>query len=129
MQINKVIKFYRGRSNAENFIKDLKYGMDFKHFPCQLMSKNIAWGLMGVFAYNLMRFASFSIDKRGCFLKRVRIKMVYIASEIKKGQRKIKLRFNNNQFKEVQRFLEKLHSNICLLGFYRPMVAGESPPL
>lgn len=43
-----VIRFYRGRSNAENFIKDLKYGMDFKHFPCQLMDKNKAWGFMGI---------------------------------------------------------------------------------
>ena len=105
-----VIKFYRGRSNAENFIKDLKYGMDFKHFPCQSMNKNKAWGFMGIVAYNLMRFASFTIDKRGCFLKKVRTNLVFIASEIRKGQRKIRLRFSDNIFKEVTRSLWILDS-------------------
>lgn len=104
MKDEEVLRFYRGRANAENFIKDLKYGMDFKHFPCQKMNKNKAWGMMGIFAYNLMRFASFIIDrKRGCFLKRVRRKMVYLAAEIRKGQRKIKLRFSDYVYKEVQR--------------------------
>lgn len=105
-----VIRFYRGRSNAENFIKDLKYGMDFKHFPCQSMDKNKAWGFMGIIAYNLMRFASFTIDKRGCFLKRVRTSLVFIASEIRKGQRKIRLRFSDNNYQEVKRSLWKLNS-------------------
>ena len=42
MSDEEVINFYRGRANAENFIKDLKYGMDFLHFPCQSMKKNMA---------------------------------------------------------------------------------------
>lgn len=119
MSDEKIIQFYRGRANAENFIKDLKNGMDFKHFPCQSMAKNRAWGMMGIFAYNLMRFASFSIDKRGCFLKRVRTKLVFIASEIRKGQRKIKLRFSKNKFKEVERFKHDIHLKFSFLGFYR----------
>jgi len=129
MSDEEVIKFYRGRANAENFIKDLKYGMDFKHFPCQSLSKNKAWGFMGVFAYNLMRFSSFLIDPRGCFLKRVRRKMVYLAAEIRKGQRKIKLRFSKNVFKEVKRLKEKLHLNFCSQGCYRSSWdRGYSPP-
>ena len=108
MNDEEIINFYRGRANAENFIKDLKYGMDFKHFPCQQMNKNKVWGLMGILAYNLMRFSSFLIDERGCFLKRVRKKMVYLASEIRKGQRKIKLRFSHNIFKEVERLERKM---------------------
>ena len=48
-----IIQFYRKRANAENHIKDLKYGMDFLHFPCRDLNANRMWGLMGVFAYNL----------------------------------------------------------------------------
>ena len=128
MNNEEVIKFYRGRSNAENFIKDLKYGMDFKHFPCQSMNKNKAWGFMGIFAYNFMRFSSFLIDKRGCFLKRVRKKLVYIAGELRKGQRKVKLRISENKFKEVNRLLEKLHLKFCSLGLHRLERKGTSPP-
>jgi hypothetical protein len=118
MKDEAIINFYKKRANAENHIKDLKYGMDFKHFPCQSMSKNMAWGLMGIFAYNLMRFASFIVEpKKGCFLKRVRRKMVYLPSEIRKGQRKIKLRFSRNIFKEVKRLEETLHSKLCFVSF------------
>jgi len=127
MSSEDVIRFYRGRSNAENFIKDLKYGMDFKHFPCQSMTKNRTWGFMGIFAYNLMRFASFSIDRRGCYLKRVRTNLVYIASELRRGQRNIILRFSNNTNQEVTRFLEKLHLKFCP-GFYRSSWRGGPPP-
>ena len=103
-------KWFLGVSCGFGFIKDLKYGMDFKHFPCQSMNKNKAWGFMGIVAYNLMRFASFTIDKRGCFLKKVRTNLVFIASEIRKGQRKIRLRFSDNIFKEVTRSLWILDS-------------------
>lgn len=128
MNNEEVIRFYRGRANAENFIKDLKYGMDFKHFPCQSFNKNKAWGLMGIFAYNFMRYSSFLIDRRGCFLKRVRRKMVYLAGEIRKGQRKIKIRMNKKIFKEVKRLKEKIHLNFCSSGNYRLGRTGIWPP-
>ena len=118
MSDEEVVKFYRGRGNAENFIKDLKNGIDFKHFPCRKMNKNKAWGFMGIYAYNLMRFASFLIDKRGCFLKRVRRKMVYLASEVRRGQRKIKLRFSEYIFKEVKRLTYELSTKF-LQVYYR----------
>ncbi len=120
-----VIRFYRGRANVENHIKDLKNGMDFKHFPCQSINRNRAWGFMGIFAYNLMRYASYFVSQRGCFLKRVRTKMVYIAAELRRGQRKIKLRITNHIYKEVQRLEEKLHLKHCTLGFYR-LARGET---
>ena len=80
------------------------------------MNKNKAWGLMAIFAYNLMRFASFMVDKRGCFLKRVRQRMFYIAGELRKGQRKLKIRVNNKNYKEVKRLKEKIHLHFCNLG-------------
>jgi len=59
-----VIKFYRRRSQVENNIKDIKNGMDFHHFPCMNLKANNVWGLIGVIAYNLMRFTYSSSKQR-----------------------------------------------------------------
>lgn len=125
MKDEAVVRFYMKRANVENQIKDLKYGMDFKHFPCQKFSANQAWGLIGIYAYNLMRFSSHKLYKgRGCFLKTVRRRMLYIASEMRKGQRKIKLRFTNHMYQEVKH----LELMIAQLGFYRSSSGADGPP-
>lgn len=128
MKDEKIINFYRERSNAENFIKDLKYGMDFLHFPCQKLNKNRAWGFIGIFAYNLMRFASFILyPQTGCFLKRVRQKMVSLACEVRKGQRKLRLRFSEPIYREVEKLREKISRQFCLQGDARIGVRGDPP--
>lgn len=91
----KLIHFHRQRSNAENFIKDLKYGLDFLHFPCLKLMANKAYGFAGVIAYNLMRFASFLIDKKkGCFIKKVRKKILHLPCQVIKHARYITLKMN-----------------------------------
>jgi len=128
MNDEQVIRFYRGRSNVENHIKDLKYGMDFKHFPCKKLNANRAWGMMGIFAYNLMRFASFVLyPQTGCFLKRVRNKMVKLAGEVTKHARKTSIRFSENIFKEVIWINNKITEKFSL-GFYRSRDASSAPP-
>jgi hypothetical protein len=42
----------------ENFIRELKNGLDLHHYPCQKLSANKAYGLMAAFAYNLMRYVA-----------------------------------------------------------------------
>ena len=59
-----IIKFYRGRANCENFIKEQKYGFDFKHFPCKKLDANRVYGLIGTIAYNMMRETSFLITPK-----------------------------------------------------------------
>ena len=119
-----IIQFYRKRANAENHIKDLKYGMDFLHFPCRDLNANRMWGLMGIFAYNLMRYASFMVSPRGCFLKKVRQKIVYIAGRVTEHARKLYVHFSNNRFKEVDKFLEKLKQNQVV--YYGQIEANSS---
>lgn len=70
MSNEEVIEFYRGRANAENFIKEQKNGYDFHHFPCKKISANQEYGMVGTMAYNVMRFLSFFISKQGCFFKK-----------------------------------------------------------
>ncbi|MBP9706169.1 MAG: transposase [Oligoflexales bacterium] len=55
--------FYKKRGNAENFIRELKNGFDIQHFPCLKLNANKAYGLLAAFAYNLMRFSSWTL---GC---------------------------------------------------------------
>jgi len=119
MKNEKIIYFYRQRANCENHIKDLKYGMDFLHFPCQKLNANRAWGLMGIFAYNLMRFAAFIVaPETGCFLKRVRRRMVYLAGEVRQGQRKIVIRFSNHIYQEVTRLSGAIHKLFSSLRIF-----------
>lgn len=109
MNDEEVCRFYRKRANAENHIKDLKYGMDFKHFPCQKLMANKIWGMMGLFAYNLMRFASWVLcPQTGCFLKKVRRKMVYLGAEVVSHARSLRLRFSEYFYQEVERLEHEL---------------------
>lgn len=100
----KVIKFYRRRSQVENNIKDIKNGMDFHHFPCMNLKANNVWGLIGVIAYNLMRYASFAVvPEKGCFLETTRKRIVAIAGEVITHARSIEIRMMNYIYKEVCR--------------------------
>lgn len=101
MHDEKLVDFYRKRSDAENFIRDQKYGLDLLHFPCKKLSANRIYGLVGVFAYNMMRFASFLIDKkRGCFIKKVRRTLVFIPCLVVNHARYLILKMRKNH-KEV----------------------------
>jgi hypothetical protein len=44
-----VIEFYRKRGNAENYIREDKYGFDLKHYPCLKLIANKAYGLISEF--------------------------------------------------------------------------------
>ena len=71
-----VISFYRSRSNTENFIREEKNGIDLKHYPCSKLRANKVFGLVGALSYNLMRFSSFGLSKRGCYSKKIRLFLV-----------------------------------------------------
>lgn len=108
--IENIICFYRGRGNTENFLKEEKYGLDLKHYPCQKLSANKVFGTIAAFAYNLMRFSSFLISKRGCYSKKIRFFLVNLPCQVVKHARKITIRFNDVTRREVCEKLKKIHS-------------------
>ncbi|HXH73544.1 MAG TPA: transposase [Bacteriovoracaceae bacterium] len=118
-----LIRFYRKRAIIENNIKDLKQGLDFYHFPCQSLKANNVWGLMGIIAYNLMRLASFTISKNGCFVKTVRKKIVMVAGELVKHARYIEIRMMNFLKLEVERI------KMILCGLYFEISKDRDGPL
>jgi hypothetical protein len=105
-----ILKFYRKRSQVENNIKDIKNGMDFHHFPCMSLKANNVWGIIGVIAYNLMRYASFAVvPGKGCFVKTTRKKLVTIAGEVISHARSIEIRVMNYFFKEVEAIRKRMN--------------------
>ncbi len=113
-----VIKFYRGRANCENFIKEQKYGLDFKHFPCKKLDANRVYGLIGTIAYNMMRATSFLISNKGCLSKKIRKLLLEIPCQVVSHARRLTIKINwkrkevfdccyNKLKKLVARFYEK----------------------
>lgn len=110
MSSEHVLKFYRKRSQIENNIKDIKNGMDFHHFPCMSLKANNVWGIIGVMAYNLMRYASFAVaPNKGYFVKTTRKKMVTIAGEVITHARSIEIHIMNYLFKEVETIRKRMN--------------------
>ncbi len=87
-----IVKLYRKRSNCENFIKSTKNDLDLKHFPCQKLLANTAYGLIGTLAYNLMRFTAHVEDPfHPKFAKLLRFRMVKLACEVVTHTRFLKI--------------------------------------
>jgi hypothetical protein len=106
MRGENVIRFYRGRGNAENFIKEYKNGFSLYHFPCQKIVANKAFGLIGAFAYNLMRYAAFVMNQaRPQYSKAVRFRMIHLACEVVKHAGYMVFRFPKIIYQEVQHWL------------------------
>ncbi len=67
------------------------------------------WGLIGVIAYNLMRYASFALAPNGCFVATTRKKMVTIAGEVIIHDRSIEIRIMEYFFKEVETIRRRMN--------------------
>ena len=116
MDAEKLIRFYRKRGNAENFIKEMKGGFDLRHYPCQKLLANRAYGLIGAFAYNFMRYAAFLLNpKKVPYAKRVRFLIVYLPCMVIKHARQVIFRFNEKIYREVMRYKQKLHKSLNLV--------------
>lgn len=109
MNNEELICFYKKRGNAENFVRELKNGFDIQHFPCLKLNANKAYGLIAAFAYNLMRFSSWTLDsKTPRFSKMLRFRMVYLAGQVVKKARSLIIRLNSHHYKEVTYWLQNL---------------------
>jgi hypothetical protein len=105
----KLIKFYRKRGQAENFIKELKYGFDCKHWPCQKLNANKVYAIVSGFAYNFMRYMAYKISsKKVHYSKMIRFKTVFLACQVIKHARYVVFRFNNEVRKEVDSWVKQI---------------------
>lgn len=111
MSNEKIVQFYRKRGNAENFIKELKYGFDLKHYPCQKLVANKAYGLIASYAYNLMRFLALKTSKgKVSFAKKMRNTFINLPSQIVRHAKEVVIRYSYNHYKEVRILLEYIQN-------------------
>lgn len=130
-----VINFYRKRANAENFIKEQKYGYDFLNFPCLKLDANRVYGLIGTLSYNLMRFLSFCMDQKvkrvrgkdkkvrtvtqqGYFSKHIRNHLIKIPCQVVKHARTMSLKLNQQTREVLEKVICKIQnssSKVCYI--------------
>lgn len=98
-----VIEHHNKRGNAENFIREEKYGYDLKHFPCLKLSANHAYGLLAMVAHNILRWcAIITKPHRPHFSKKLRRRYIYIPGKLIKHARQLCVKIPERFFKEVQ---------------------------
>lgn len=104
-----IIRFYRGRGHAENYIRELKNGYDMHHYPCLKLNANRAYALIAAFAHNVLRFISLrSCRDRPQFAKAIRKRFINLPCQVVRKAGQVIFRFSNQRAKEVYRFLEDL---------------------
>lgn len=104
-----IIEFHNKRGNAENFIREEKYGYDLKHFPCQKLKANDAYGLLAMVAHNLLRWAAIHDQPhRPKFSKKFRRMFIDIPGKMVSHGRTLTLKISEHYLKEVNRLREAL---------------------
>lgn len=107
--LQKVIEHHNKRGNAENFIREEKYGYDLKHFPCLELKANHAYGLLAMVAHNILRWAAIHENpSRPRFAKGFRRKFIYIPGKLVSHARMLVMRVSQKAFEEVNRLREAL---------------------
>jgi hypothetical protein len=106
-----LIRFYRKRGNAENFIRELKYGYDLKHYPCQKLVANKAYGIIAAFAHNFVRL----IALRDCFetpqfAKAIRYRFIHLPVQVVRHAGQVVFRFMKRHIEEVKRWQQLITS-------------------
>lgn len=115
-----IIEHHNKRGNAENFIREEKYGYDLKHFPCLELKANHAYGALAMVAHNLLRWVSIhDRPHRPRFSKALRRQFVNIPGKMVSHGRMLRLKVSEYYFKEVNRLREALG-----LKLYSPIPTG-----
>lgn len=102
--LQEVMEHHNKRGNAENFIREEKYGYDLKHFPCLQLKANHAFGGLAMVAHNILRWVAIhDRPDRPRFAKGLRNKFVYIPGKIVSHARYLVMRVPQHFLEEVNR--------------------------
>jgi len=121
-----IVEFYRGRADAENFIREQKYAYDFLNFPCQKLAANQVYGLIGTFCHNMMRYLSFcmpqktkrvrgkdkkirTVIQRGYYAKKVRNFLIKLPCQVVCHARKVTLKINKKTKEVFDKIMMKIN--------------------
>lgn len=99
-----VVMFHNKRGNAENFIREGKYGYDLKHFGCQKLLANHAYLAIALIAHNFMRWlALLANPSKPNFAKKLRRRLVCLPGKIVSHAKQLVLRIPIRFKEEVER--------------------------
>ncbi len=110
--LQSVMAFYLKRGNAENFIREEKYGFDLLHMPCLAMNANFAFLQLAMVAHNILRWVAL-VQKpdKPHFSKKIRRRYVYIPGKIIKHARQLILKIPVRFYQEVMMLKSGLRFN------------------
>lgn len=111
-----IIRFYRKRGNAENYIRELKYNYDLKHYPCLKLDANRAYGLIGAITHSLMRYLSLSLrPQKPWYAKNLRHHLFRLPCQVVSHAGGVAFRFMTHHAQEVNHCLKQI--TLLQLGF------------
>jgi len=110
--LQSVMEFYLKRGNAENFIREEKYGFDLLHMPCLAMNANFAFLQLAMVAHNILRWVAL-VQKpdKPHFSKKIRRRYIYIPGKIISHARQLFLKIPVKFHKEVMMLRTGLRFN------------------
>lgn len=101
-KIQEVFEHHQKRGNAENFIREEKYGYDLKHFPCQKLRANHAYALLAMVAHNLLRWvAVLTKPEKPHYSKKLRKRFIHLPAKIVRHARQVYMKLMAHHLKEV----------------------------
>ena len=110
--LQEVFEHHQKRGNAENFIREEKYGYDLKHFPCLKLNANYAYGLLAMTAHNILRWvAIMTRPDKPHFSKKLRKHFIFIPGKIVHHARQTFLKIMEFHYQGVQGLRERLGLN------------------
>jgi len=105
--LQSIVEHYHKRGNVENFIREEKYGYDLKHFPCQKLEANHAFGLIAMVANNFLRsIALTDSPEKTHYSKKIRRKFIHKPGHLVSHARQMVLKVPKEFLKEVLRIQE-----------------------
>ena len=90
-----VIKWHNGRSNSENYDKELKSGFGLRHVPCDDFGGNSVWFGLAIVAYNLFIASKVFLFPKSWVKKtigRIRYEFIHMAGKVLYRSRQLTLR-------------------------------------
>jgi hypothetical protein len=101
LTMQEILEFHAKRGNSENFIKEEKYGYDLKHFPCQKLKANHAYGLLALIAANFLRCLDIiRKPNKPSFSKNLRHKLIAIPGKLISHSGKLIMKIPTTHYKE-----------------------------
>lgn len=108
LSAQELLEFHQGRGNMENFIREGKINFDLKHFPCQSLSANHAYGLLALVAHNFLRaMAILMRPDKPHFAKKLRRRLIAIPGRLVRGSGYFRMKMPTKFFQEVMDVLKR----------------------